>query len=58
MYLNKSFLILSGAPLTQEQWEKCKDSEGRIINPEAIKEIIFRGVYIKYFFNDILIFYI
>ncbi|KAL6438386.1 hypothetical protein ACFW04_004494 [Cataglyphis niger] len=32
-----------GAPLTQEQWEKYKDSEGRIINPEAVKEIIFRG---------------
>ncbi|XP_029159284.1 TBC1 domain family member 15 isoform X1 [Nylanderia fulva] len=32
-----------GTPLTQEQWEKCKDSEGRIIDPEAIKEIIFRG---------------
>ncbi|XP_020287729.1 TBC1 domain family member 15 [Pseudomyrmex gracilis] len=32
-----------GAPLTQEQWEKSKDSEGRIINSEAIKEIIFRG---------------
>lgn len=43
-------IILSGAPLTQEQWEKYKDSEGRIINPEAVKEIIFRGVYTKYFF--------
>ncbi|XP_012222264.1 TBC1 domain family member 15 isoform X2 [Linepithema humile] len=32
-----------GAPLTQEQWEKYKDSEGRINNPEAVKEIIFRG---------------
>ncbi|KAG5308860.1 TBC15 protein, partial [Acromyrmex insinuator] len=32
-----------GAPLTQEQWEKCKDREGRITDPEAIKEIIFRG---------------
>lgn len=37
-------IILSGAPLTQEQWEKCKDREGRIADPEAIKEIIFRGV--------------
>ncbi|EFN78563.1 TBC1 domain family member 15 [Harpegnathos saltator] len=32
-----------GAPLTLEQWEKSKDSEGRITNPEAVKEIIFRG---------------
>ncbi|XP_032666022.1 TBC1 domain family member 15 [Odontomachus brunneus] len=32
-----------GAPLTSEQWEKSKDSEGRITNPEAVKEIIFRG---------------
>lgn len=49
MYLNKYFIILSGAPLTQEQWEKRKDSEGRIINPEAVKEIIFRGVYMNFF---------
>ncbi|XP_011704194.1 PREDICTED: TBC1 domain family member 15 [Wasmannia auropunctata] len=32
-----------GAPLTQEQWEKCKDRQGRISDPEAVKEIIFRG---------------
>lgn len=32
-----------GAPLTQEQWERCKDPEGRIANSEALKEMIFRG---------------
>lgn len=32
-----------GAPLSQEQWNKCKDSEGRILDPEAVKEIIFHG---------------
>ncbi|XP_046739904.1 TBC1 domain family member 15 isoform X2 [Diprion similis] len=32
-----------GAPLTQEQWERCKDPEGRITNSEALKEMIFRG---------------
>ncbi|XP_033230728.1 TBC1 domain family member 15 isoform X2 [Belonocnema kinseyi] len=32
-----------GAPLSQEQWDKYKDSMGRITNPEAVKEIIFRG---------------
>ncbi|XP_046419372.1 TBC1 domain family member 15 isoform X1 [Neodiprion fabricii] len=32
-----------GAPLTQEQWERCKDTDGRITNSEALKEMIFRG---------------
>ncbi|XP_012265470.2 TBC1 domain family member 15 isoform X2 [Athalia rosae] len=32
-----------GGPLTQEQWDRCKDSEGRISNSEALKEMIFRG---------------
>ncbi|XP_014468317.1 PREDICTED: TBC1 domain family member 15-like [Dinoponera quadriceps] len=32
-----------GTPLTLEQWERSKDSEGRIINPETVREIIFRG---------------
>lgn len=32
-----------GAPLSQEQWNRSKDVEGRITNPEAIREIIFRG---------------
>ncbi|XP_001599344.2 TBC1 domain family member 15 isoform X1 [Nasonia vitripennis] len=32
-----------GAPLTQEQWDKCKDTEGRVLNPETVREIIFRG---------------
>lgn len=46
LHLNKNFIILffTGAPLTQEQWEKCKDSKGRIIDPDGVKEIIFRGV--------------
>lgn len=48
-YFNKRFIITLGAPLTQEQWEKYKDSAGRINNPEAVKEIIFRGVYISIF---------
>lgn len=32
-----------GAPLTQEQWDKYKDPTGRVMNPDAVKEIIFRG---------------
>ncbi|XP_035721297.1 TBC1 domain family member 15-like [Vespa mandarinia] len=32
-----------GSPLTQEQWDKSKDSEGRIVDSDAVKEIIFRG---------------
>lgn len=32
-----------GAPLSQEQWDKYKDPTGRITDPDAIKEIIFRG---------------
>lgn len=32
-----------GAPLSQEHWNRCKDSNGRITNPDAVKEIIFRG---------------
>lgn len=33
-----------GMPLSQEQWNKCKDPEGRILNPQEIKEVIFHGV--------------
>lgn len=33
-----------GPPLSQDQWENATDDEGRIINPEQIKEIIFKGV--------------
>ncbi|XP_053978196.1 TBC1 domain family member 15-like [Hylaeus anthracinus] len=32
-----------GSPLSQEQWDKYKDSEGRILNPQEVKEVIFRG---------------
>ncbi|XP_017798163.1 PREDICTED: TBC1 domain family member 15 [Habropoda laboriosa] len=32
-----------GTPLSQEQWNKYKDPEGRVSNPEEVKNIIFRG---------------
>lgn len=32
-----------GAPLSQDQWDNCKDQYGRITNPEVIREIVFRG---------------
>ncbi|CAK9821099.1 TBC1 domain family member 15 [Anthophora plagiata] len=32
-----------GSPLSQEQWNKHKDAEGRVLNPEEVKEIIFHG---------------
>ncbi|KOX72123.1 TBC1 domain family member 15 [Melipona quadrifasciata] len=32
-----------GMPLSQEQWNKFKDSEGRILNPQEVKDIIFHG---------------
>lgn len=32
-----------GPPLSLDQWESAKDDEGRIINPDLIKEIIFKG---------------
>ncbi|XP_058796976.1 TBC1 domain family member 15 isoform X2 [Phymastichus coffea] len=32
-----------GLPLTQEQWDEWKDSEGRVKNPETVQEMIFRG---------------
>ncbi|XP_015608972.1 TBC1 domain family member 15 [Cephus cinctus] len=32
-----------GAPLSQEQWDRFKDPEGRVTNPKAVREIIFRG---------------
>ncbi|XP_076628663.1 TBC1 domain family member 15/17 [Colletes latitarsis] len=32
-----------GLPLSLEQWKRYKDPEGRIINPQAVKEIIFHG---------------
>ena len=35
---------MSGAPLSEDQWDRCKDSEGRIVNSKAVREIIFRGV--------------
>ena len=31
-------------PLSQEQWNKFKDSEGRILNSQEVKDIIFHGV--------------
>lgn len=37
-----------GAPLSQEQWDRCKDSLGRISNPDAVRDIIFRGVRIYF----------
>lgn len=33
-----------GTPLSQEQWNKYKDPDGRILNHEEVKDIIFRGV--------------
>lgn len=32
-----------GAPLSQDQWDNCKDQYGRITSPDVIREIIFRG---------------
>ncbi|KAK0080620.1 hypothetical protein PV325_013649 [Microctonus aethiopoides] len=32
-----------GAPLSQDQWDRCKDADGRVTNPDAVREIIFRG---------------
>ncbi|KAK9293487.1 hypothetical protein QLX08_011579 [Tetragonisca angustula] len=32
-----------GMPLSQEQWNKFKDSEGRILNSQEVKDIIFHG---------------
>lgn len=32
-----------GAPLSQEQWDSSKDTNGKIINSNAIREIVFRG---------------
>lgn len=32
-----------GTPLSQEQWNKYKDPDGRILNHEEVKDIIFRG---------------
>ncbi|XP_012276794.1 TBC1 domain family member 15 isoform X2 [Orussus abietinus] len=32
-----------GASLTEDQWERYRDKEGRVTDPDAVKEIIFRG---------------
>ncbi|XP_066599731.1 TBC1 domain family member 15 isoform X1 [Prorops nasuta] len=32
-----------GQPLTQEQWDSFKDPEGRVTDPDIVKDIIFRG---------------
>lgn len=37
-------LVTRGPPLTMDQWKDALDCEGRVTNPEKIKEIIFRGV--------------
>lgn len=37
-------MIILGTPLSQEQWNKYKDPEERILNPQEVKEIIFHGV--------------
>lgn len=41
------YMIILGTPLSQEQWNKYKDPEGRILNPQEVKEVIFRGVCIE-----------
>lgn len=53
-------MTVLGSPLSQEQWNKYKDPDGRILNPGAVKEVIFRGVRtyglsMKFFYK--LIFY-
>ena len=34
--------VTRGRPM--EQWEEFLDAEGRVQNPEKIKELVFRGV--------------
>ncbi|XP_078036986.1 TBC1 domain family member 15/17 [Augochlora pura] len=34
---------LRGTPLTQHQWNQYQDSDGRILNPQEVKEVVFRG---------------
>lgn len=36
--------VKRGEPLTYERWTMSLDSEGRIKNPEEVKNIIFKGV--------------
>lgn len=45
-------MIILGTPLSQEQWNKYKDPEERILNPQEVKEIIFHGVctYVVYIY--------
>lgn len=33
-----------GPPLTVEQWAQFQDEDGRIVEVETVKDIIFRGV--------------
>lgn len=39
-----------GAPLSQDQWDRCKDADGRVTNPDAVREIIFRGVCFRHIY--------
>lgn len=39
-------------PLNIQQWTSFLDSEGRVINPDAVKNIILRGV--RIFYNNSL----
>lgn len=36
--------IPRGLPLSKEQWESLQDAEGRILDAEGAKMVIFRGV--------------
>lgn len=42
--------VKRGEPLNQQQWTAQMDDEGRIKDPEHVKDIIFRGV--SFFYTD------
>lgn len=44
-------LFTRGQPLDLQQWTAAMDSEGRINNANAVKQIIFKGVSRIYFFT-------
>lgn len=49
-YNIKKTIYFRGSPLSTEKWDALQDADGRIVEVEGVKQLIFRGVS-KIFFD-------